>query len=339
MDWIRENKVPAAIIGVSLAGVIGLGVLLYSSYSSYDEKMQQFGSLNSTIQGLKNGPLAPTQENVNAKNVLVTDYAKKVDQLGRVLVALQKPPTPTTDVEFQSKLKTKIAAIRQHAGNRLPAVFNLGFDRYISELPASNAVATELSAYLDGVDETVRLLIDSGIERLESLERTELDVEKGAAAPAPAPKAAPKGKANAKGSAKGGPPPVAAAKVSERWPLRVMIVTDQAALQTLMSRLASPSETRAIPYFPIVRLVRIENVKKDGPVRNLASAPVTDGGAAPVAVPGTPQATPQGGNADAIAAAQPAGKDADVLFGDERLLVFLEIDLVRFLESAAAASR
>jgi hypothetical protein len=342
MDWIRANKVPAAIIGVSLAGVIGLGVVLYSSYSAYDEKMQQFNSLNVTLQGLKNGPLAPTKENVDAKNRLVTDYATKVDQLGRVLVRLQKAPTPTTDVEFQSKLKSKIAAIRQYAGNRLPAVFNLGFDRYISELPPSNQVATELSTYLDGMDEMVRLLMDSGIESLETLERTELDLEKGAsAAPKAQPKAQPKGKAGPKGP----PPPPAPAKVSERWPVRFVFRTDQAALQTLMSRLASPSDTQAIPYFPIVKLVRIENQRKEGPPRNVAGTAAVNPGdptvevAAAEAVPATPTAAPQGANADAIAAVQPADKDAETIFGDEKLVVFLEVDFVRFLESAAAASR
>ncbi|HYF34191.1 MAG TPA: Amuc_1100 family pilus-like protein [Prosthecobacter sp.] len=341
MSWISENKTPAAIIGVSLAGAIGLGVLLYGAYSKYDESMTQFNTVNRSLQGLKNAPLAPTQANVDAKNIAVRDYIAKADRLATVLNRLQKPDTPTTDVEFQSKLKTKIAETRQLAAERrvqLPNVFNLAFDNYIAELPKSNAVATELSTYLDGVNELTRLLIESGILRIDLLERDELQSEKDPAAAGAGSAPRPQPKAPAKGAPKkGGPPQRTAAppKVSERWSVRTVVVVDQAGLQALLSKLASPSETLNIPYFPIVRLVRIENERKEGPpmAQQVSSVPPEGGSTPPVTVAPAP-----GTNADAIQAAKPAPPDSVVILGNEKLRVFLEIDFVKFLQPQAAAT-
>lgn len=342
MSWITENKTPAAIIGVSAAGAIGLGVLLFSAYSSYDESLQSFNNLNRSLAGLKGGPLAPTPENLAAKNALVTEYTTAVGRLSLVLNKLQKPETPitdTADTEFQSKLKTKIADIRKMAvqkGAQLPAEFNLAFDKYTTELPKSKAVAAQLSTYLDAVDEVVKLLLNSGILRMETLERTELELEKdGAAAPKAQPKAQPK--ALSKGPAR--PAVQAPPKVTERWQVRTVIATDQAALQVLMSKLASPSETLDIPYFPIVRLMRIENERKDGPTT--AQAAVPNPGAPPTPPTNPTPPAPSGadaGAADVIEAAKPAGRDSVVILGNEKLRVFLEIDLVKFLDAQAAAA-
>lgn len=37
MDWIRANKSLAAILGVAIAGALGLGVYVWLSYSSYSD--------------------------------------------------------------------------------------------------------------------------------------------------------------------------------------------------------------------------------------------------------------------------------------------------------------
>ncbi|MDZ4286916.1 MAG: Amuc_1100 family pilus-like protein [Prosthecobacter sp.] len=350
MSWISENKIPAAIIGVSAVGAIGLGVMLFSAYSSYDENLQNFGNLNRSLAALKSGSLAPTPENLEKKSALVTDYTTKANQLALVLNRLQKPDAPitdTADTEFQSKLKAKIAAARQLAAERraqLPAEFNLAFDKYTTELPKSKAVAAQLSTYLDAVDELVKLLLNSGILRMETLERSELDSEKDApsAKEAAAAKAQPKAPQRPQRAVPGRPgaPAVALApaKVTERWQVKTVIALDQAALQVIMSKLASPSETPDIPYFPIVRLVRIENERKDGPTTAQAAVPAlapAGGAAAPAAPGGTGVAAAA---ADVIEPVKPAAPDSVVILGKEKLRAYLEIDLVKFLEAQAAAA-
>jgi hypothetical protein len=329
MSWISENKIPAAIIGVSAVGAIALGVMVFNAYSSYSESLASFETLNGNIATMKRAPLAPTPQNLAAKKALVGDYSAQVNTLARVLVTLQKPDVPITSTEFQAKLKTRIAAVRKLAAERqmqLPPDFNLAFDKYNAELPKSNEVATQLSTYLDAVEATVNLLISSGVRGLDVFERSELPSEKdGPAAPPPnqAAKKAPPAKKGAPG-ARGAAP--AAASVSERYQVRIVATTDQAPLQLLIGKLASPSETPDMPYFPIVRLLRIENERQEGPAvtATLPAPPVVDPNA-----PVTPQ--PAGG-------AKPAQPDSIMILGNERLKVFLEIDLVKFLTAKAPAA-
>lgn len=325
MSWIQQNKLPAAILGVSAAGAAGLGFMLFSAYSSYNSTLEQFDTVNNNLATLKSAVLAPTPENVALKQGLVKDFTDASGKLSLVLKTLQLENKPTTDTEFQAKLKAKIAESRKTAAGRgmaLPAVYNLAFDRYTGELPKSNEIATELSGYLDAVDEIVNAFGKVGVKQVEMIERSELDSEK-----------AEPSKTGA-GAAKKGPPgrpaTPAAPKLSERRQVRAILTLDQAALQMLMSNLASPSE---MPYFTVVRLLRIENERQEGPLRSEMNAPTADPNAgAPVPV------DPNAAAPAAPAAVKPAPVDSIAVLGNERLRVFLEIDLVYFLNTQTAST-
>jgi len=328
MSWIQQNKVPAAIIGVSVAGAAGLGFMLFSAYSSYSTTLEQFDSVNNSLASLKSAVLAPTPENVALKQGLVKEFTDASGRLSLVLKTLQIEDKPTTDTEFQAKLKTKIADSRKTAaekGMALPAVYNLAFDRYTSALPKSNEEATVLSGYLDAVDQIVNTFASVGVKQLEMLERSELDSEK--SEPTKPSKPAPK-----KAGPAGRPAAPVAPKLSERRQVRALLTLDQAALQQLMSSLASPSE---MPYFTVVRLLRIENERQEGPLRsemtvfnpnpepgNEAPKPIVEGQAP------KPEAT----------TAKAAPVDAVAVLGNEKLKVFLEIDLVYFLNAQTAST-
>lgn len=330
MSWIQQNKVPAAILGVSAAGVAGLGYMLFSAYSSYNSTLENFDTVNGSIAALKSAVLAPTPENLATKQGLVKEFTDASGKLSLVLNTMQAETQPkaTTDTEFQAKLKAKIADSRKMAGERgmgLPAVYNLAFDRYTGELPKSNEVATELSGYLDAVDTLVNTFAKAGVRQVDSLERSELDSEKAEAAKPKSPAA--KGPAPRPGA-----PAATAPKLTTRRQITTMLTLDQAALQTLLSDLASPS---GMPYFTVVRLLRIENERQEGPLRAetnvLAPTPI-EGGAAPVPSPdgSKPAAAPVG--------AAPAAADSVAVLGNERLRVYLEIDLVSFVTPQTAAA-
>ncbi|MBB5039881.1 Amuc_1100 family pilus-like protein [Prosthecobacter dejongeii] len=332
MSWIQQNKLPAAILGVTAAGAAGLGYMLFSAYTSYSSTLDQFDTVNNSLATLKSATLAPTPENLAIKQAKVKEFTDISSKLSLVLNTMQAEtqPKPTTDTEFQAKLKTKIADSRKLAAERgmaLPAVYNLAFDRYTGELPKSNEIATDLSGYLDAVDQIVATFAKVGVKQMEMLERSELDSEKAEAAKP------------ATGTAKKGPPgrpaPAAAPKLSERRQVRAMLTLDQAALQLLMSSLASPSE---MPYFTVVRLLRIENERKNGPLRAETVitapfvAPGTEGAAEAIPVPAA-----EGAAKAAPSATKPAPVDAIAVLGNERLRVFLEIDLVYFLNTQTAS--
>ncbi|MCA1963431.1 MAG: Amuc_1100 family pilus-like protein, partial [Prosthecobacter sp.] len=179
MSWIQDNKGPAAILGLTGVGVIGLGVMLFNAWSGATSAQEEFDLVNTSLARLKSSPLAPTPENLEQKQKLVKAYVDEVGKLSLVLYKLQPEDKPTTNTEFQAKLKARIAEIRKLAGNKLPADFNLAFDQYTSELPKSDQVAAQLSTYLDSVEEIVKLAVKSGVQSILLFERSPLPSEKG----------------------------------------------------------------------------------------------------------------------------------------------------------------
>lgn len=327
MSWIQDNKVPAAILGLTGVGVAGLGFMLFNTWSAASTAQEEFDSVNISLANLKGASLAPTPENLAQKQALVQAYEASVGKLSKVLYTLQPEDKVISNTDFQAKLKTKIAEIKKDGSAILPAEFNLGFDQYTSELPKSDQVAAELSTYLDSVDQIVRVVMKSGVASLISMERSPLASEKGDASTTPAPRST-----NVRGGqsrAAAAPAPVS---ITERRKVQIMIRADQSALQTFLSALASPSE---MPYFTVARLVRVENEAQIGPART-ASA---DAPPAPGATSDPNAATAPGDQAKPTPVGkQAAPADSQVVLGREMLRAYIEIDLVKFLNPQTAAS-
>ena len=122
-------------------------------------------------------------------------------------------------------------------------------------------------------------------------------------------------------SARNRPAAPATPSITERRQVTLTVRADQAGLQTLLSGFASPSD---MPFFTVVRLLRIENEVQEGPLR------------VPIAGPDINNPTPTTDKPGV----QPAHKDSKVVLGTEMLRAYIEIDLVKFLNpQTAAASR
>ncbi|HEY1050711.1 MAG TPA: Amuc_1100 family pilus-like protein [Prosthecobacter sp.] len=337
MDWIRENKSLAGILGVIIAVTAALGYLLFDAWSSYTATKENFGMVTSQVVTLKSAPLAPTEANLQAKKALVEEFATTVNKLGNTLLILQPKVQPIKDIEFQAKLKTKVTDVRKAAASfkmGLPADFAFGFDEYNSNLPKSEAAATELSGYLDAVDELVKLFMNSGVLSLDSLERSKLPVETAGAPPQSQQRNARAGAAQTQAAGAGG--------VLEKSQISVVLTLDQGPLQLLTGRLTNPSE---MPYFTSLRVLRIENQSQEGPPR-MASAPAQILETPPTTTstaPTTPAPGPDGTTPAAAPVSEdilpppPAPPDSTPLIGQEKLKVRMEIDLVKFLPSAGGA--
>lgn len=320
MDWIRENKPLAAILGVIIVGSLALGYLLYNAWSIYAETKDGYLGLGSQVAGLKSAQLAPTEANLKQKQAVVAEYAKLVDTLGKTVLILQPKVEPLNDIEFQEKLKGKISDIRKAVQSKmqLPADFAFGFDDYTHTLPKSAAAATELSGYLDAMDELMKLVLKCGVKSVDLLERSKLPVE------APA-------SAAAQGNNNAGMRGQATASVLEKRQISMVLTLDQGPLQLLISRLTNPTD---MPYFTSLRLVRIENQIQDGPLLSEVRLPTEEtkpgGGGGEVKAEAAPS--------DEIKPPPPAFVDAISVFGNELLKVRLEIDLVKFLDAAAGVA-
>ncbi|MBX7209112.1 MAG: Amuc_1100 family pilus-like protein [Verrucomicrobiaceae bacterium] len=350
---MRENKTLAAIIGMMVAGGLGLGAWLVMSYFGYTAALDQYQTASNSVAALKGAKVYPSEDHVLAREEAVSEYEAAVSKLGTVLLALQQPVKPLTDTEFQARLKTRINETRQAADGKtkLPKEFAFGFDKYNKTLPRSGEAATQLGDYLGAVDAITNMFIESGVASIDTFERTSLAVESDAPAPKPEPpkevkKAVSKTRTTkgAKAAAKAPAPPKEITKVVERRTVTLTMTTDQGALQTLMNSLASPSK---MVHFTIVRQLRIDNEKQEGPVRGslkLPPAPTppepTGGGEAGATPPAPEGGTAKPGETPApapekprvIEPVKPGPVDALAVFGEEKLKVYMEIDIVRFLE-------
>ncbi|MEZ5384003.1 MAG: Amuc_1100 family pilus-like protein [Prosthecobacter sp.] len=323
MDWIRDNKPLAAIIGVFLAISAGLGYMAFDAWTRFTTSKETYQSLGAQIAGLQSARLAPTEENVKKKQADVEAYAATVNKLGGALLILQQPLKPVKDIEFQTNLKAKIADARKKAKiykMGLPPEFAFGFDEYTKSLPKSAEAAAELALYLDAMNELLNLFMKSGVSSVDLFERSTLPVE---SAQAPVGGIRP-GMNRA---------PVPASITSSRQ-ASVILTVDQGALQLVISRLANPSD---MPFFSSVRLVRIENQRSEGPLRSEVmlpeSAPDIEGSGAGGAVVGATTAGTAAA-ANEIKPPDPAAPDSVPVIGEEKLKVRLDIDFLRFDEAA-----
>ncbi len=340
MDWIRENKKLAALMGVFLAAAAGVGFLVVKAWLAFGESKERFDTTNNSLASMKSADLYPSPENRDKKKAAVEAYENKVTTLSRVLLSLQPEVNPISETDFQAKLKARIAEIRSLAGKatQLPADFALAFPEYTASLPKSAEIAGELSNYLDAADAVTRVLIEAKVQAIDLFERTPLASETGASAAAPKP-------APAVGKGKGKAAPVKeVARLVERRTLTISMTCDQGPLQTVLNQLASPSQ---MPHFTAVRLLRVENEKNEGPLRAEVAAKINKETASayvdPDALPeivispdGQPAAAAPA--SDVLAPAKPGLKDAVGVLGEEKLKVYLEIDLIQFINPEADAA-
>ena len=343
MDWIRENKTLATIAGVFLAGAVGIGAWLVISHLNYGESLTKYEEASRKVASQEKAALYPSQENVDVLAQKVSSYEEAVGKLGDVLLRLQPKTVDIKDTEFQAALKEKIAAVRAKADQAkcgLPKDFAFGFDVYGKQVPPA-AAAAELKDYFDSVDAIVAAIIDNGVSSIDSFERSQLSVEKDE--PKPKPEPVQEKKAKAKTSPRTGgkqaKPAKEITKVVERRQVTMTITTDQRPLQALMNILASPTK---MPYFTVVRNLRIENEKQDGPLRNLplpvgSSTETPSPEEKPTEKPAT-EGEPSPAKVEVLTAPKPLPADAVAVIGGEKLKVYFEIDVIKFVAPAPETS-
>lgn len=345
MDWIREHKTLATIASIFLAGAMALCAMLLMAHFAYSDSLDNLESLKTKLTSQEKAAIYPSEQNVALLEEKAGSYEAAVGNLGEVLLKLQVPAKDITDTDFQAKLKQQITDIRAKAQEghcQLPKDFAFGFDAYTKGPPPSSA-AKELNDYLDAVTAVVSAAIDNGVTGIDSLQRTELKAEKGEP-PAPAPKAEPKVSSKAKNKtskskAKTDKPVREVAKVVERRQVSVSMTTDQRPLQAFMNILASPTK---MPHFTVVRNMRVENEKQDGPPRSIVMPASPEPSKAPVeSTADSASRTTEGDEAsktpklEVITPPKAAKPDAIAVIGGEKLKVYLEIDLIRFVEPQA----
>jgi hypothetical protein len=329
MNWIKQNKKLAAILGVMIAGGIGLGVWLYMTWSDFSAQQEEWVALDQKAAKLENSKFTPNAENVKKLGQNLDEYRSKFELLQQVLLSskLQREIKPISETDFQARLKERTRAVVQKAGKitELPKDFALGFDEYTASLPPSAEVAAELNVQLDVTEKLVNTLLDAGVKSLDSLERTRLPTERGGVGKTPAPPPPPPRPVNRNQRNVPVAPTVAA--VVDRYPIKCVFTCDSGPLQNVMNSLANPSVT---PDFLAVRQLHVENEKKEAPTKDEVRQIIQ--------TPGL-QAPPSTGekkvSTEEIPPALPQKRDAAVILGGESIKVYVEVDYLRFRQPKA----
>jgi hypothetical protein len=342
MNWAQENKTLAGIVGVMVAGGLGLGVWLYLSWSGYSEAREAWDTTRSKIDTINNKKLSPTAPNVERRERELGEYADKVNQLRGALLSVQQAPKPITETDFQAKLKERATAMKALArtlGMReLPEDFALGFDKYATQPPRSPQVAAELNVHLDAIEKLITTCIEGGVTQIQSIDRAKLPDEE---APAP-PKATTAAAKTKKAPTKKGGKQVktviteqaAAEPVLDRYPIKLRLLTDQAPFQTVVNTLCHPGK---MPHFLVVRLIRVENEKMMGPTKEEMKTKQTQAqtGVTATTAEVKPTEPPKPDAPRMLPVPKPATPDVFDIMGGELLNVYLEVDYIRFRPAAA----
>jgi hypothetical protein len=306
MDSLKKNKFLTSYLAVVALGALGLGYLLFSSLKANKAAAEAYEAEQSAVAALQGKPLFPNAANLQARRAQVEGFAATVTQLQQGLLAAQpKLDTEASSDKFQSTLTETLNAVKAQAeitklNSRAGADFDLGFGKYLENLPPRQAVP-DLLYQLGAVDAMVRTMLTDRVASIDDIRRAELDVE--SAKPEPAAETKPAaGRGGAKKPAAGPPAALAEDLVLKRYPMQVRFTGSPRSVQDVLNHLAASKD-----FFYAIRSLRVENERKAGPPKGVA-----------------PQSSEE------------SKKDSEVVLGGEVVSVWLAIDLIRFLDPAVA---
>jgi len=314
-----NSKVWLTTFGLTAFLVIaGTGFYAFSSFGKYQEALGGWDSRVSSIEALEKRVPYPNEGNAEALEELVGAYRASVVSLSETLKSFQSPLNKElANTDFQQRVKKRVEDFRsfaQESGFEVVAEngFHLGFDAYAEVVPTQELVS-ELDYELEAIDYLLRKLVASGSKMMTSFERDPIAGEPGG-------------------------PERRSDGVVQKYPVRVRFQGSYEALQTFINDLANDRQ-----FFYVVRVLKVQNANQEGPPKLSAEGgvsfvrfenPITK----EIVAPDLLNEWRSGGatEADVEAKAKAAGfvkadQDARVLMGQEKLNVFLVVDISRFL--------
>jgi len=317
--WLITFSVVAVLL------LAGGGMFAFNGYREYSEAMMSWDSKVGTIRSLESRVPYPDEGNSRALRDRVEEYRASVQSLYETLETFQQPlDTALPSTEFQQKVKGRVQEFRATARSgglevQDAADFQMGFDRYNTAIPPQAAVPV-LNYSLDAIDYLLKLMVESGVDRLISLDRDAIPGEDGSVVEQES-------------------------RVVHRYPVRLRFTSTHEAFQTLINQIANDRE-----FFYVVRVLKVNNSMREGPLKL-----TSDGGGESIPMLRNPDTLQVAGmemlmewgfgedsEAEVLNRARDAGflpsrEDARVLMGQETLTVFMVVDITRFLSPAEMA--
>lgn len=316
-----NHKVWLTTFGIFAALFIGGSAFYaFSGYSKYSEAMGSWDVKVRTIESLERKVPYPSEGNAEALAGKKDEFEKAVLELFESLKAFQRPlDAQLANTVFQGNVKQRVQSFREYAkteGMELlddPQAFQLGFDSYATDIPKPELVPY-LDYELEAIDKLLRQLVDTDAEALLTFERDPIPGEDGGAERQES-------------------------SVVHKYPIRLRIRAKHASFQNFINQMANDKE-----FFYILRVLKVKNESPEGPIKLISEDGSTDlptyinletkevASYAKLVEWGYPDISA----ADIAPIAREEGfelnkLDARVLMGEERLNVFMVIDIVRFV--------
>ena len=308
MDSLKKNKFLTSYLAVLVVGGLGLGYMLFSSYKSRQTAEADFEEAKQAVATLQGKPLFPNAENLKARAEQVEAFAATVSDLQKRLVAEQPALEENAQSDkFQSTLTQTLNDLKAQAeltklGSRSGADFDLGFGQYLGKLPSSQAVP-DLLFQLGGLKALVVTMLTDRVASIDDIRRGTLDVEVAQADDAAAKPAGGRAAAGAKKSP-GSPSVLDESLVLKRYPMEIRFSGSPRSVQDVLNHLAERKD-----YFFAIRSLRIENERKQGPVKGALAQ-----------------------------SSEQTKKDSEIVLGGESISIWLSVDLIRFLDPVVATA-
>ncbi len=295
--------------------VAACGYFCFTSYQKYYDSKVNWDSKVGTVSSLERKTPYPSKINVKELEGRVEDYENSVETLFKGLDKFQVPLNQDlTGPEFLDLFKQRVNEFRALASKsnfaiNTPETFYLGFDIYAEDSPKEEIVPL-LDLGLKASEYLLQKLVSSGADSLETFSRDLIPMEEG------------------------GPKKQEISTV-HKYPVRMNFRASHAAFQEFMNSISNDPN-----YFYIIRVLKINNDAMEGPFI------AVDEGFGPQSFesqatgePATQTQMEEWGypgeiNVGAAAAAGyvPSGNDARVLMGQEKLNVFMVVDMIRFID-------
>jgi hypothetical protein len=300
MNWFQQNRWLGSFLVVFGICVLIAGLLFFLARSNWSSARSEFDRAAAERSRLEGLDPFPNDANYRKMKLLLENYGAALDKLKEELKTQALPAPPLAPNEFQSRLLQTMLATTQKARTnkvKLPAIFYLGFDRFVTSLPNSNETATLLGQELSQIQMLINILLDARVDSVTSLQRTPLPEERGVPpAPSPAPSRGRK-PVNAV---------VAGPKMLERNVVDLSFKASPSAARKVLNQIAS-----APAQFYIVRTLYVRNEKDTGPPR---------GKTAETKPPANSPSAPS----------QPANAPLNFIVGNEHIDISAQVEMLRF---------
>lgn len=294
---LGQNKFFIGLGAALGVGCLGLGWMVYDSYSAFDTASTAYQEQVGKLQRLQSLPLYPEPANLKILEEQKKTAAESVVALHQKLVPMAFALEPLTPEQFQDQLNEAVKGLTEKASKSGVALSDkqfLGFGEYRTATPKPEAAAA-LGRQLKCIELAVSTLIEKKVASIDKITRTPLPEEQDAKAPA-AP--APKGK----------PAPAKGPELLSKFPFEIQFVAEQRAFQAALNDLSKSTQ-----QFFIIRPLLIKN-QMDKPPKKIDPA---EKAAAAATTPAVTGATPQ-------------PEKMKYVLGAEKLIVNLRFDSVVF---------